>query len=121
MRPRAERGLTLVEVLVALTIVALTLAAGIKAAGALSGNAERLESTLAAQWCADSHLATLRLPRQLPPVGDSEFSCEQLGRSYAGRVSVRPTPNPLFRRIDVRMLDADGQSLLTYSTVMSRL
>ena len=41
MRPRAERGLTLVEVLVALTIVALTLAAGIKAAGALSGNAER--------------------------------------------------------------------------------
>lgn len=121
MRPRAERGLTLVEVLVALTIVALTLAAGIKAAGALSGNAERLESTLAAQWCADSHLANLRLSRQLPPVGDSEFSCEQLGRGYAGRVSVRPTPNPLFRRIDVRMLDADGQSLLTYSTVMSRL
>jgi general secretion pathway protein I len=120
-RRSSERGMTLIEVLVALAIVAITLAAGIKAAGALTGNTQRLADTLAAQWCADNYLTRLRLERQLPPIGDSEFSCEQVGQTYGGRVSVRPTPNPLFRRIDVRMIDAEGQHLLLYTTVMSRL
>lgn len=123
-RPRSERrqqGLTLIEVLVALAIVAITLAAGIKAAGALTTNTQRLADTLAGQWCADNYLTRLRLERQLPPVGDSEFSCEQVGQTFQGRVAVRPTPNPLFRRIDVRMLDPEGQHLLLYTTVMSRL
>jgi general secretion pathway protein I len=116
-----QRGLTLIEVLVALAIVAITLAAGIKAAGTLTGNTQRLADTLAGQWCADNYLTRLRLERQLPPIGDSEFSCEQVGQTYQGRVAVRPTPNPLFRRIDVRMLDPEGQHLLLYTTVMSRL
>jgi general secretion pathway protein I len=122
MNPRrSERGMTLIEVLVALAIVAITLAAGIKAAGALTGNTQRLADTLAAQWCADNYLTRLRLERQLPPVGDSEFTCEQVGQTYMGRVSVRPTPNPLFRRIDVHLLDPEGLHLLLYTTVMSRL
>jgi general secretion pathway protein I len=116
-----QRGLTLIEVLVALAIVAITLAAGIKAAGTLTGNTQRLADTLAAQWCADNYLTRLRLERQLPPIGDSDFSCEQVGQTYKGNVSVRPTPNPLFRRLDVRMLDPEGQHLLLYTTVMSRL
>ena len=74
MHPRrsepGQRGLTLIEVLVALAIVAITLAAGIKAAGALTGNTQRLADTLAGQWCADNYLTRLRLERQLPPVGD---------------------------------------------------
>ncbi|MDZ7856642.1 type II secretion system minor pseudopilin GspI [Sphaerotilus sp.] len=116
-----QRGLTLIEVLVALAIVAITLAAGIKAAGTLTSNTQRLADTLAGQWCADNYLTRLRLERQLPPIGDSEFSCEQVGQTFQGRVAVRPTPNPLFRRIDVRMLDPEGQHLLLYTTVMSRL
>ena len=116
-----QHGLTLIEVLVALAIVAITLAAGIKAAGTLTSNTQRLADTLAGQWCADNYLTRLRLERQLPPIGDSEFSCEQVGQTFQGRVAVRPTPNPLFRRIDVRMLDPEGQHLLLYTTVMSRL
>lgn len=117
---RPARGMTLIEVLVALAIVAVTLAAGIKAAGALTGNAQRLGDTLAAQWCADNFLVRLRLERQLPPIGDSDISCEQVGQTYKGHIVVRPTPNPLFRRIDVQMKDEQGQNLLLYSTVMSR-
>ena len=110
-----QHGLTLIEVLVALAIVAITLAAGIKAAGTLTSNTQRLADTLAGQWCADNYLTRLRLERQLPPIGDSEFSCEQVGQTFQGRVAVRPTPNPLFRRIDVRMLDPEGQHLLLYT------
>lgn len=113
--------MTLIEVLVALAIVAITLAAGIKAAAALTANTQRLADTLAAQWCADNQLTELRLQRQFPPVGDLEFSCEQLGQRYRGTLVVRPTPNPNFRRVDARVADAQGQPLLQLSTILPRI
>lgn len=117
---RRPHGLTLVEVLVALAVVAITLAAGMKAAGALTDNAQRLVDVTAAQWCADNQLTALKLTRQFPGVGDSDFYCEQLGINYVGRIEVRPTPNPNFRRVDAFVWDPDGQPLLTLSTVLSR-
>jgi general secretion pathway protein I len=116
----ALRGLTLIEVLVALAIVATALATGLKAAAALAGNAERLGDTLAAQWCAENQLTNLRLAHQFPPVGDSDFSCEQLGRSYRGHLVVRNTPNPNFNRVDAVLDDERGYPLLRLSTVVSR-
>jgi len=115
---RAERGFTLIEVLVAVAIVAVALGAGLKAAGALTNNAQRLGDVSAAQWCADNQLTGLKLAKQFPSVGDTEFACEQLGRTYRGRLVVRPTPNPNFRRVDARMADDAGVPLLTLSTVL---
>jgi general secretion pathway protein I len=114
------RGFTLVEVMVALVIVALALGAGIKAAGALTGNAQRLAEVSAAQWCAENQLVALRLSKQFPGVGDADFNCEQLGRHYAGKLVVRPTPNPNFRRVDAQIADDAGQPLLTLSTILGR-
>ena len=116
-RPRAA-GFTLIEVLVALAIVAVALSAGIKAAGALVNNAQRLADVSAAQWCADNELAGMKLGRNTPGVGDLEFQCSELGRAYPGRLVVRPTPNPNFRRVDAVMTDEAGVPLLTLSTVL---
>lgn len=115
-----QAGFTLIEVLVALAIVAITLAAGMKAAGALTDSAERQSDVSAAQWCADNQLTALRLARQFPGVGDAEFSCEQLGRFYRGVIVTRPTPNPNFRRVDARIEDDAGRPILTLSTIMGR-
>ncbi|MGZ8260265.1 MAG: type II secretion system protein GspI [Caldimonas sp.] len=53
-------------------------------------------------------------------MGDADFSCEQLGRGYAGKLVVRPTPNPNFRRVDARVLDAEGRQLVSLSTILGR-
>ena len=45
-----KRGFLLVETLVALAVTAITLAAGLRAAGALTDNAQRLGDVIAAQW-----------------------------------------------------------------------
>jgi general secretion pathway protein I len=115
-----QPGFTLIEVLVALAIVAVTLSAGIKAAGALTNNAQRLSDVSIAQWCADNQLTALKLSRQFPGVGDGEFGCQQLGRTFAGRVEIRPTPNPNFRRVDAIVLDEADRPLLRLSTVVPR-
>ena len=117
---RRRRGFTLIEVLVALAIVAVTLAAGMRASSSATDSAQRLTDVMAAQWCADNELAGLRLARDFPGVGDAPFECSQLGRSYLGTLRVRPTPNPNFRRVDAVLADDRGQVLLTLSTVVGR-
>jgi general secretion pathway protein I len=115
------RGFTLIEVLVALAIVAIALGAGVKASASLTGNADRLLRMSAAQWCAENELTSLRLRRDFPSVGDIPFACEQLGMSFTGKLTVRPTPNPNFRRVDASVGDAQVPSLLSISTIMGRL
>ena len=117
---RSLSGFTLIEVMVALAIVAVTLGAGIRAAGALTQNTQRVSDIAAAQWCADNRITDLRLMRLYPDIGDSAWSCDQLGRTYPGHEVVRPTPNPNFRRVDEQVMDDGGNPIVTLSTVLSR-
>jgi len=117
---RSPRGSTLIEVLVALAIVAITLGAGIKAAGSLSYNAERLTDASLGQWCADNQLIGLKLAHPGLSIGDSDFTCEQMGRTYKGKLVIRPTPNINFRRVDALMFTDSGQPILTISTVLPK-
>ena len=112
-------GFTLIEVLVALGMVALALASGVQAMSSLTLNAARQSNVLVAHLCAENELVKIRLSRQMPDVGDSSVTCEQAGRSLQITVSVQPTPNPEFRRVDARVSDG-GVPVLSLSTVVTR-
>ncbi|MBT2303236.1 type II secretion system minor pseudopilin GspI [Variovorax paradoxus] len=115
-----QAGFTLIEVLVALGIVAIALMAGSQATMALTRNAQRQSDLLLAQLCAENELIKARLARQLPAVGDAGLVCTQANVSLAVTVSTTPTLNPNFRRVDVQVRDAGDAPVLRLSTVVGR-
>ena len=119
MKRHSLQGFTLIEVLVALGIVAVALLAGLKATGSLSRNADRQTLSMLGQMCADNELIRLRLRRLLPDTGSSDMECLQAGRTLTVNLNVKTTPNPNFRRVDARV-SHQGEFILQVSTVMGR-
>ncbi len=117
------RGFTLIEVLVALAITAIALAAGVRASSALQYNAQRQSDTLLAQICAENELVKMRLAKQMPGVGDSSSTCQQAGQTMGVTVSVYPTPNPSFRRVEAAVRagpEASANPVLSVATIVGR-
>ncbi len=118
-KPSRSYGFTLIEVLVALAIVAIALTAGVRATASLSNNAQRQSDVFLGQICAENQLNKVRMSTQMPNVGDSVETCEQAGRIYNVAISVRPTPNPNFRRVDAKVLDGNSP-IVQVTTIVSR-
>ncbi len=115
-----RRGFTLIEVMVALGIVAIALVAGLKATAALADNALRQSDMLLAQACADNALVATRLSAQMPGLGETRSTCAQAGQVFDVALLVAPTPNPNFVRVDASVRRG-ADTLLRVSTVVGRL
>ena len=101
MKP--TRGLTLVEVLVALLVIAIALVSASHAISAWLRASQRQGEALRAQLCADNAMQELRLSRQMPGLGSRTSECTQAGQTLQLRTEVHPTPNPVFFRVDVHV------------------
>jgi general secretion pathway protein I len=107
------RGFTLIEVLVALAIVAVALLAGVRASGSMAQTNAELKLRLLAQLSAENRLAELRAANVFPGVGTRSVECPQAKRDLQCVEETKATPNPLFRRVEVRVYDgADRERML---------
>jgi general secretion pathway protein I len=102
----SRRGFTLVEMLVALAIVAVALTAGMRALAQSADGASTLKARTLALWIAQDRLAAAELARELPPTGTRQGEATQAGLAFVWRESVAGTPNPVFRKIDVEVAEA---------------
>jgi len=99
--PIAVRGFTLIEVLIALAIVAIGLTAALRASGV--GHEAALESRtrLIAMWLAQNVVAERTARGDWPDPGRQAQNAELAGHTFLLREVVKTTPNPRFRRLEV--------------------
>lgn len=107
--PGASRGFTLLEVLVALTIVAVALGAIIKSTGDAARNTAHLRDKTFAQWVALNQLAQLQVSREWPETG-SRAGTEEMGNAdWDWTRTVMESGQPGVRRVEVEVRPADSK------------
>lgn len=100
------RGFTLLETLVALSVLAIALAAAFRALGVAADSAGELRDRTLALLVADNRLNELRANKAFPALGGSDGEAVQAERRFRWHEDVVATPNPLFRRVDIRVFRA---------------
>jgi general secretion pathway protein I len=103
----ASEGFTLLEVLVALVIVAVALGACLRATGMLADSSAGMRERTLAQWSATNHLARMRLTGALPPPGLQRTQCNQGRIVLVCEDTVIALENPAFHLVVVSVYRAD--------------
>jgi general secretion pathway protein I len=100
---RRMQGFTLLEILVALTVLAVAMGAIIKAAGDYTGSVSHLRDRTMADWVARDVLNDFQLRKEWPSVGERKGSMEMGKYEWAWRAVFTQTDEAELRRMDVEI------------------
>ena len=111
MKPN-QRGFTLLEVMVALAILALALGAMIQAGGASARNVAMLRDQTLANWVALNKVNEALLLREWPEPGIHTDTIILANREWYWELRVSKTSDPELRRLEVAVRDQKGAAPL---------
>ncbi len=102
-----RRGFTLIEVLVALFIVAMGMVAAFKALGSAAENVIQMRERTFAAWVGFNQLATQRLKPGMPATGTQEQDVEFAGSHWHWLQTVDDIQVPGVKRITIQIRRAN--------------
>jgi general secretion pathway protein I len=102
---RRIRAFTLIEVLVALAILAVALSAGMRAVAQSADGAASLRLRTLALWVAQNRLAQAQLADPWPARGVVDGDETQADTRLLWHETIGDTPNPAFRRIEIVVVE----------------
>lgn len=112
-----SRGMTLLEVMVALVIFAITGTAIMKAATDHLSGVEQIEEITFATWVANNQMTQAMLSKQWPPKNDEKGSMEMSGRTWYWQQRVVKTNDDHLRAIEISVgLDENYEDSITTIT-----
>ena len=100
---RQQRGFTLLEVLVALAIFAITAAAMINGITSSLSAQSHLERKTIAHWVAMNQLTEVKLQATWPSIGLTDGTEEMTGHEWFWTRKVEETADPKLRRVDIEV------------------
>lgn len=103
---KQQHGFTLIEALIAMTIIAVALIACLKAAGNLNIQQDEMIKRQYAQWSAKNTANFIRVSGVFPNAQTTQQNCPQGNFRFVCRVEISNTPNPNFRRVEIQVRDA---------------
>jgi general secretion pathway protein I len=102
---KSNLGFTLIEVLVALSIIALSLMAASRVALNVLNTSEYLKLKLSADWVAQNRLETHYIFKEWLPVGVLKGQEVQAGFVFNWVEEITDTPNPAFKKVVVNVYE----------------
>jgi general secretion pathway protein I len=102
---KRQRAFTLVEILVAVAILAIALAATTRAASVATDGSFETRARLLATWAAENRVAELRARAIFPNTGTSTLDAAEGDLSFVIEQTVSDTANPAIRRVEVAVSD----------------
>ncbi len=116
-----QNGFTLIEVLVALAVLAIALAAIVQGAGSNALNAVYLRDRTFAHWVALNQLAVLQLQTTWPESGTTDGSAVMAGREWPFEVTIKTTADADLNQVAVAVRSVeDGPVLATLQGYIGR-